>query len=63
MATGCHAPLHGLGLGDINDGVEEIGLAVLATEVLGVKHVSRQYNQIEDQGTVIDDSIKECSPD
>lgn len=35
VATGCHAPLHGLGLGDVHDGVEEVSLAMLATEVLG----------------------------
>lgn len=34
MTTGCHAALDGLGLGDVHDVIEEVGLAVLATEVL-----------------------------
>jgi len=33
MTTGCHAALDGLGLGDVHDVIEEVGLAVLATEV------------------------------
>jgi hypothetical protein len=34
VATGGHTALDGIGLGDVHDGVEEVGLAMLATEVL-----------------------------
>jgi hypothetical protein len=40
MATGCHAALDGLGLGDVHDVIEEVSLAVLATEVLKVRRYS-----------------------
>jgi hypothetical protein len=35
VATGGHTALDGIGLGDVHDGVEEVSLAMLATEVLG----------------------------
>jgi hypothetical protein len=34
VATGRHTALDGIGLGNVHDGVEEVGLAMLATEVL-----------------------------
>lgn len=34
VATGRHTALDGIGLGDVHDGVEEVSLAMLATEVL-----------------------------
>lgn len=34
VATGGHTALDGIGLGDVHDGVEEVGLAMLAAEVL-----------------------------
>lgn len=34
VATGRHTALDGIGLGDIHDGIEEVGLAMLTTEVL-----------------------------
>lgn len=34
VPPGRHIPLHGFGLGDVYDGVEEVGLAVLAAEIL-----------------------------
>jgi hypothetical protein len=36
VAAGGHAALVGLGLGDVDDVVEEVGFAMLATEVLAV---------------------------
>lgn len=37
VATGRHAAFDGLGLGDVHDGIEEVGLTMLATEVLEVR--------------------------
>jgi hypothetical protein len=34
VATGRHTALDGIGLGDIHDSVEEVGLAMLTSEVL-----------------------------
>lgn len=34
VAAGGHVALDGLGLGDVDDGVEEVGFAVLAAEIL-----------------------------
>ena len=34
VPPGRHIPLHGFGLRDVDDGVEEIGFAVLAAEIL-----------------------------
>jgi hypothetical protein len=39
VATGRHTALDGIGLGDVHDSVEEVSLAMLATEVL----VSSKY--------------------
>jgi len=33
MTAGCHVPLAGIALDDIDDGVEEVGLSMLASEV------------------------------
>ena len=35
VATGGHVALVGLGLGDVDNAVEEVGLSMLAAEVLG----------------------------
>lgn len=47
MFPGCHAPLAGLSLNDVDDGVEEIGFAMLAAEVLYHVEISRLILQSE----------------
>jgi hypothetical protein len=42
MTAGGHVALTGLALLDVDDGVEEVGFAVLAAEVLLHNNVSRQ---------------------